>query len=154
MSTSERIRSHEGLLWQVDHVPLSNHRSGRSRPAGAVHGKLGRVLFPTLLLALALAGCSPAGVTAPPPQERDFMITVKGHVATPSTLNAYEGDTLKITVVVDRKERIHLSGYDKSFAASPGKPVTLTFKADRTGGFEYAIEATSQHLGILNVQPR
>jgi hypothetical protein len=61
---------------------------------------------------------------------------------------------LKITVVVDRPERIHLSAYDKSFAASPGKPVTLTFTADRTGAFEYAIQATSQHLGVLNVQPR
>jgi hypothetical protein len=113
-----------------------------------------RQVFPTLVLVLALAGCSLAGVTAPPAQERDFTITVMGNAATPSTLNAYQDDTLKITVVVDRKERIHLSAYGKSFAAAPGRPVTLTFKADRTGSFEYAIEATAQHLGILNVQPR
>jgi hypothetical protein len=103
---------------------------------------------------LALAGCSPAGLMAPPAQERDFTITVTSNVATPTSLNAYQDDTLKITVVVDRKESIHISAYDKTFAAAPGRPVTLTFKADRTGSFEYAIEATSQRLGFLNVQPR
>jgi hypothetical protein len=108
----------------------------------------------TIALALALASCSLTGVTAPPAQERDFTITVKGNVATPSTINAYQDDTLKITVVVDRKESIYISAYGKSFAAAPGRPVTLTFKADRTGSFEYAIEATSRHLGFLNVQPR
>jgi hypothetical protein len=132
ISTPERIKSHEGPI----------HRDGRVL----------RVLLPVLVL--VLASCSVAGVLAPPAQERDFTITVMGHTATPSTLNAYEDDTLKITVVVDRTERIHLTAYDKSFAAAPGRPVTLTFKADRTGSFEYAIQATSQRLGFLNVQPR
>lgn len=106
------------------------------------------------MLALALSGCSVSGVLAPPAQERDFTITVTGNAATPSTLNAYEDDTLKITVVVDRKETIRISAYDKTFAAAPGRPVTLTFKADRTGSFEYAIAATSRRLGWLNVKPR
>ena len=111
-------------------------------------------MLSTLLLALALSGCSVAGALAPPAQERDFTITVTGTTAAPATLSAYQDDTLKITVIVDRTERIHLSAYDKSFAAARGKPATLTFKADRTGSFEYAIEATSQRLGFLNVQPR
>jgi hypothetical protein len=153
ISTPERIKSHEGLMWQVADLLRGNHGSQKSRPGETVSGRF-RQVFPTLVVALALAGCSLAGVTAPPAQERDFTITVTGNAATPSTLNAYQDDTLKITVVVDRKESIHLSGYGKSFAAAPGRPVTLTFKADRPGAFEYAIEATSQHLGILNVQPR
>jgi hypothetical protein len=154
ISTPERIKSHEGFMWQVADLLRGNHRSEKSRRADTVSGRFRRVLFPTLLLALVLAGCSPSTLTAPPAQERDFTITVVGHTATPSTLNAYQDDTLKITIVVDRKERVHLSGYDKSFAAAPGRPATLTFKADRTGLFEYAIEATAQHLGILNVHNR
>jgi hypothetical protein len=154
ISTPERIKSHEGFMWQVADLLRGHHRSETSRPTLTLSGRFRRVLFPTLVLALALAGCSPAGVTAPPAQERDFTITVTGNAATPSTLNAYQDDTLKITVVVDRTEAIHLSAYGKSFAAAPGRPVTLTFTADRPGAFEYAIEATSQHLGVLNVQPR
>ncbi len=154
ISTAERIKGHEGFMGQVADLLRSNHWSEKSRPAESVSGTFRRVLLLTLVLAFGLAGCSPAGLLAPPAQERDFTITVTGHAATPSTLNAYQDDTLKITVVVDRTERIHLSAYDKSFAAAPGRPVTLTFKADRTGSFEYAIQATSQRLGFLNVQPR
>jgi hypothetical protein len=134
ITTPERFKGHVGFIDVV--------------------GRFRRVLFPALVLALAVSGCSVAGILAPPAQERDFTITVAGGAATPSTLNAYENDTLKITVVVDRTEAIHLSAYDKTFAAAPGKPVTLTFKADRTGSFEYAIKATSHRLGFLNVQPR
>jgi hypothetical protein len=124
--------------------------------AVVISGRFRLALFPTflLVLALGLSGCSVAAALAPPAQERDFTITVTGNAASPSAINVYQDDTLKITVVVDRKERIYISGYSENFAAAPGKPATLTFKADRPGSFEYGIQATAAHLGFINVQNR
>ena len=105
--------------------------------------------------ALLLAACGLPGVTnAPPAQHRTFTVHVTGTKADVTELKAYQGDTLTITIAADKAEEIHLHGYDKQFGPAPGKPATLTFKADKTGTFEYEIEDSSTHLGNLVVEPR
>lgn len=94
------------------------------------------------------------GNQGPAPQHRTFLLQVAGNTMSPGQLQAYEGDTLSISVVADRAEEIHLHGYDKHFFTAPGQPVTLTFPGDRTGSFVMEIEATSSPLGTLQVQPR
>jgi len=89
----------------------------------------------------------------PAPQRRDFPLRVTGSQMTPDSLQAYEGDTLSISIQADRTEDIHLHGYDKHFFAGPA-PATLMFVADLTGSFVMEIEATSTPLGTLQVQPR
>ena len=87
-------------------------------------------------------------------QSVSYNLTLTGGAMTPSHLTAKQGDTLTITVSVDRKEEIHLHGYDKHFEAEPGKPVTQTFKADKTGTFDIEIEDTGTGVGELVVSPR
>jgi hypothetical protein len=90
----------------------------------------------------------------PAPQRRDFRLQIAGDRMTPDRMQAYQGDTLSITIEADRTEEIHLHGYDKHFFSGPGQPATLTFPGDLTGSFVLEIEATSTPLGTLQVQPR
>lgn len=105
------------------------------------------VVFAAVGAALLFANQGPA------PQRRDFQLRVAGNQMTPDSLQAYQGDTLSISIQADRTEDIHLHGYDKHFFAAPA-PATLTFPADLTGSFVLEIEATSTPLGTLQVQPR
>ena len=90
----------------------------------------------------------------PPPQQRLFQLSVVGSTMTPSHVQAYENDTLTVSVSTDKAEEIHLHGYNKAFFPRPGQPETLTFPANITGSFVLEIEGPSIALGILDVQPR
>ncbi len=94
------------------------------------------------------------GNQGPAPQQRLFQVAVTGATMSPGGLHAYESDTLTLSITADKYEEIHLHGYDKHFFPAPGRPATLTFPADKTGQFVIEIEATSQPLGLLDVQPR
>jgi hypothetical protein len=94
------------------------------------------------------------GNQGPAPQQRLFQLTVRGTSMSPSDVQANEGDTLTVSISADRFEEIHLHGYDKHFFPSPGQPATVTFVADKSGTFVIEIEATSQSVGRLDVQPR
>ena len=72
----------------------------------------------------------------------------------PGNLHAYQSDTVTLSITTDKFEEIHLHGYDKHFFPAPGQPATVTFPADKTGNFVIEVEATSQSLGLLEVQPR
>ncbi len=103
----------------------------------------------------SLAACGLPGLTnAPPPQARHFTVHVTGTKADMTLLKAYQGDTITLTVYDDKREEIHLHGYDLHFYPAPGAPATKTFTADKTGTFEYEVEASSTHLGNLEVDPR
>jgi hypothetical protein len=94
------------------------------------------------------------GNQGPAPQQRLFQVTVTGTTMSPGNLQAYESDTLTLSIAADKYQEIHLHGYDKHFFPSPGQPATLTFPADKTGNFVIEVEATSTPLGLLQVQPR
>jgi len=116
--------------------------------------KLFIAVFGCALLATAACSLPGLGSSAPPAQHRTFTVHVSGTHADVTTLNAYEGDTITLTIYADKDEEIHLHEYDLHFEPAPGKPDTKTFKATLTGTHEYEIETTSQHLGNLIVQPR
>ncbi|MFI5284239.1 MAG: hypothetical protein ACHQ0J_14070 [Candidatus Dormibacterales bacterium] len=94
------------------------------------------------------------GNQGPAPQQRLFQVAVTGTTMSPGSLYAYQGDTVTLSITADKYEEIHLHGYDKHFFPNPGQPATFTFPADKTGNFVIEIEATSQSLGLLEVQPR
>ena len=81
--------------------------------------------------------------------------TVTGSTMQPDLLTARQGDRVTLTFIVDRKEEIHLHGYDVKFEAQrPGDRVSHTFTADKSGSFDIEIEDTSTPLGSLQVTPR
>src|SRR5947209_11839136 len=112
------------------------------------------IIAAALLLFIAVGGYLIFGHQQRPVEARTFKLTVAGNSMSPGHLLAYEGDTLTITVSTDKAEEIPLHGYDKHFDAAPDKPVTQTFKADKTGSFDIEIEATGTPVGSLEVDPR
>jgi uncharacterized protein YxeA len=80
-------------------------------------------------------------------------ITVTGNTMSPANPTVKQGDHVTMSVTTDKAEEIHLHDYDIMFAGEPGKKVTHTFVADKTGPHLIEIETTSTELGNLTVNP-
>jgi len=81
-------------------------------------------------------------------------VSVTGTKMDPPTINVHQGDQVTMNVTVDKKEEIHLHGYDIKFEAEKaGDTVTHKFTADKTGNFDIEIEKTGTGIGSLMVQP-
>jgi len=80
-------------------------------------------------------------------------VTVTGTTMSPSDLVVKQGDRVTKTVTTDKAEEIHLHEYDIKFAGEPGKKVTHTFTADKTGKHSIEIEDTGTEIGKLTVNP-
>ncbi|HLF61164.1 MAG TPA: hypothetical protein VI980_08305 [Acidimicrobiia bacterium] len=79
-------------------------------------------------------------------------VTVAGGVVDGPDLFEYAlGDQVKITVVTDVADEIHVHGYDLRYDAEPGVPVEISFEADAQGIFEVELETTRLPLFELRV---
>jgi FtsP/CotA-like multicopper oxidase with cupredoxin domain len=74
----------------------------------------------------------------PPPKPDISRIRVRGGtvVGGVQRVEASKGDTVRILVVSDAPDEIHLHGYDIYENAAPGKPARFLFRADIEGIFE------------------
>jgi hypothetical protein len=124
-----------------------------SRVLASANARLA-IVAAVLVVFLGVGAFLVFGNQGPAPQQRLFQVAVTGTTMSPGSLRAYEGDTVTLSITADKYEEIHLHGYDKHFFPNPGQPATFTFPADKTGNFVIEIEATSQSLGLLEVQPR
>jgi hypothetical protein len=119
---------------------------------------------PVILLAALATGCAagetadPAGSTAPssaspipvnssssPPstsQTAAADVTVKVNIAegkvTPNGagVRVDRGQTVQVSATSDTDESLHIHGYDKTLAVTPGQLSAVTFLADQSGVFE------------------
>ena len=99
------------------------------------------------VLVLRTGGSSASG-------PKTLSVSVTGTSMSPDKLSATQNQQITFQVTADRKEEIHLHGYDIHFeVGGAGETVTHSFKADKTGSFEIEIEDTSTHLGELDVTP-
>lgn len=88
-------------------------------------------------------------------QARSIDLVVSGESMRPDRISVHQGDTVTLSVTTDRKEEIHLHGYDLKFEPEQAsQKVTKTFTADKTGAFEIEIEDLSKTVGELEVTPR
>jgi FtsP/CotA-like multicopper oxidase with cupredoxin domain len=99
------------------------------------------------ILVLRSTGSSAAG-------PKTMSVRVAGSSMTPDKLSAKQNQQLTIHVTADKEEEIHLHGYDIHFeVGGAGQTVTHSFKADKTGNFNFEIEDSSTPLGDLTVTP-
>ncbi len=140
-----RVRS----IWLIG-VP----ESARISEGGKTLSRNGLIAIAVVVVVFALVGGFLLFRGQGGGQDVTINLDVRGGTMEPSAPSAHQGDNITLTLTADRKEEIHLHGYDIHFDLEPGKPVTKTFKADRTCGCEIEVESTSQHLGELTVSPR
>ena len=76
--------------------------------------------------------------TEPPPEPEVNRIRVRGGTAVGGVqrVPAAKGDTVRILVISDAPDEIHLHGYDIYENTAPGNPARLVFRADIEGIFE------------------
>lgn len=83
----------------------------------------------------------PAGpATAQPAETQDVTISVRisdGKVeGVPARVEVDRGAQVRIEVTSDRRDELHVHGYEKTLPLTPGTPATLQFVADVPGVFE------------------
>jgi heme/copper-type cytochrome/quinol oxidase subunit 2 len=69
-------------------------------------------------------------------------------------LEVTEGETVRFRVRSDTADHVHVHGYDLLQDVTPGKTVTMSFKATITGIFEIELEAAGKEIARLKVEPR
>lgn len=69
-------------------------------------------------------------------------------------IKANEGDTITINAIADVTDEIHVHGLDKHLELEANKPGSVTFKADKSGRFEFELEGAKKDLGVIEIQPK
>jgi hypothetical protein len=104
--------------------------------------------------ALSSTSASAAPSSSPVnPNAVTFTVKVTGSKAEPSELTTVKGKEVTLSITTDKDEEVHLHGYDLVFDCKAGTPQSQTFVADKTGNFEFELEASATHLGNLIVNP-
>jgi hypothetical protein len=80
------------------------------------------------------------------------LIRVEGGVKVegPDTISVTQGEVVRIQVVADVVDEVHVHGYDLFFETIPGEPVVVEFAADATGIFE--VELEGGNLGLVDIE--
>jgi FtsP/CotA-like multicopper oxidase with cupredoxin domain len=109
------------------------------------------IIAAVVVVVLAIGGYLIFSGVVPGGQARTIDVTVTGDKMSPSTITVHQGDRVTLNITADKKEEIHLHGYDIHFEIDKaGGRVSHTFTADRTGDFPIEIEGGAE-LGSLRV---
>lgn len=92
---------------------------------------------------------TPEAEVARPPKPDFVVIVVKDTISGGGRKEVKLGKTVRLQVVGDTKDEVHLHGYDKTVNVAPGRPANMTFKADVPGIFE--VELESRGLKLLDL---
>lgn len=110
------------------------------------------------IAALAMGGAflllRPASTS--PAETKTFDLEVRQGERAGGThvMKVNEGDEVVLRVRSDRREQIHLHGYDFSVQLDPNVPTEMRFVADLTGRFQLEVEASGMTISVLEVLPR
>ena len=123
-----------------------------------------RVLSMALaLLMIAAVGCASSD-SEPAPQPDEESSTPSGVLIIEATIRGGEvstaderveitlGETVRLVILSDSDDELHVHGYDLKRPLIAGKELTLEFVADIPGVFEVELEDTGLNLFELRVQ--
>ena len=109
---------------------------------------------PTTPPTAAPAVSAPPVPAAPPVQSFELEVRDGRLLRGPAVLTVAQGSEVVLKITSDRKDELHLHGYDLTLALAVGTPAELRFTADRSGRFEYELHHAHLDLGALEVDPR
>jgi hypothetical protein len=97
---------------------------------------------------------SPSPTPSPEPSRTVVSVRVHdGVVEAPDVPTARRGDRVRIVVVADVSDEVHLHGYDLHADVAPGEPGRIDFVADAAGVFECELEEAGKLLFRLEIVP-
>ena len=68
-------------------------------------------------------------------------------------LTVRQGERVRVRVVSDVSDHVHVHGYDLFGDVAPGSPATIQFRATLTGRFEIELEDRGTPIAELEVRP-
>ncbi len=68
-------------------------------------------------------------------------------------LDVAKGDRVRLVVVSDTTDEVHLHGYDLTTDVAPGRQGRIVFVAKVPGRFEIELEEAGAQIGELEVRP-
>ena len=82
-------------------------------------------------------------------------IAVKGGqpVGGAKTLTYHNGDRIRLRVVADAADEVHVHGFDIEKEVAPSEPARFDFKADIEGRFELELHSSDTQIALLEVRP-
>ena len=92
----------------------------------------------------------------PEPSVQAFDVRLQGGLPTPespTTLRVTQGDAVRITVLADQADELHLHGYDLHLDLQAGQAASLASTAEHAGRFEYELHHSHRVIGALEVYP-
>ena len=91
-----------------------------------------------------------------PPAVPVRTIRVKGGQAVGGvkTLTYQNGDRVRLRVVDDAADEVHVHGFDIEREVSPSEPARFDFKADIEGRFDVELHSSDTQIAVLEVRPK
>lgn len=94
----------------------------------------------------------PAAGTSPAGPARTVVVTGRRIRPAPSTVDLARGQTLRLTLTVDRDDRLHAHGLEVERDVRAGRPVTVDLTATTTGAFEVELHDPPLRLFTIAVR--
>ncbi|NIK62045.1 cupredoxin domain-containing protein [Kribbella shirazensis] len=98
---------------------------------------------------------APSNTADPSGEQADVTVdvTVANGKVNPSgaTIKVKSGQTVLVKAVSDAADQLHIHGYDKELALTPGKPASVKFTANMKGTFEIETHESGKLVAKLVV---
>ena len=93
----------------------------------------------------------------PPPEPKPEVTRIRIRDGEPvggeAKVAVKSGETIRLAIISDVADEVHVHGYDLSKEVGPGQPVRLSFKANLEGVFEVELEERAVPIAQLEVGP-
>jgi hypothetical protein len=99
---------------------------------------------------------SPSGDPAPSqPKPRYTVVRVEGGkpVGGVQEVEVESGDTVRLAIRSDRRDEVHIHGYDRYVQVGPKRSGKVRFRADLEGVYEIELHSDSTQIASLRVEP-
>jgi len=91
-----------------------------------------------------------------PPEVPVRTVRVQGGQAVGGvkTLTYHDGDRVRLRVVSDADDQVHVHGFDIEKPVTPSAPAQFDFKADIEGRFDVELHSNDTQIALLQVEPK
>jgi hypothetical protein len=103
----------------------------------------------------ANGGTTQAEPRPSPPKPAYTVIRIEGGkpVGGVKDVEVKSGDTVRLAIRSDRRDEVHIHGYDRYVQVGPGRSGKARFRADLEGVYEIELHSDSTEIASLRIEP-